>query len=234
MTADSPAETYLLRSFGRIKSRVFRPAQQRLLDEALPRHAVALPEDGGLVRPCALFPHAPARVSLEIGFGAGEHLFGMALANPDAGFIGAEPYMNGAVALLRRMEEHGIPNIRIWNDDARLLLRRLEPSSLDAAYILFPDPWPKKKHHKKRLIRTDFLNDLAAYLVPKGRLLVATDHPDYASHIADALAVCPAFTQTNRASPLEPPLGWIPGKYQRKAEEAGREIRFFDCEKIDG
>jgi len=125
---------------------------------------------------------SPARgeVVLEIGFGGGEHLVAQASAHPHTRFIGVEPFLNGVASCLRHVEEANVANVRIHNGDARDVIARLPDASLDLCYILFPDPWPKARHHKRRLIQPDFLSDLARVLKPGTELRFATDWANYA------------------------------------------------------
>jgi tRNA (guanine-N7-)-methyltransferase len=119
-------------------------------------------------------------VVLEIGFGGGEHLAAQAAAHPEQRFIGVEPFLNGVASCLRHIEESGVTNIRLHHGDARDLIARLPDASLDLVYILFPDPWPKARHHKRRLIQPAFLDALARVLKPGGEARFATDWANYA------------------------------------------------------
>ena len=118
---------------------------------------------------------------LEIGFGGGEHLVARAQAHPDSRFIGVEPFLNGVASCLRHIEESGVTNVRLHMGDARDVLARLPDASLDVVYVLFPDPWPKARHHKRRLIQPDFIAELARVLKPGGDVRFATDWADYAA-----------------------------------------------------
>lgn len=167
-----------LRSYGRIKARTLKPRQAGLMDTLLPH--LAVPEEGPL-DVGALFPAMPeGPVVLEIGFGGGEHLVAQASTHPQARFIGVEPFMNGVASCLRHIEESGAANIRLHMGDARDVIARLPAASLDLVYILFPDPWPKARHHKRRLIQTTFLDDLARVLKPGAEVRFATDWANYA------------------------------------------------------
>ena len=127
----------------------------------------------------ALFPQA-TKFAFEVGFGGGEHLAAQAQAHPDWGFVGCEPFVNGAAKLVAEIERNGRANIRLHVGDARELLPRLQAGSLTAFYLLFPDPWPKARHHKRRFINAKNLNEIARVLAPGGELRVATDIMDYA------------------------------------------------------
>ncbi|MBL8658394.1 MAG: tRNA (guanosine(46)-N7)-methyltransferase TrmB [Rhodospirillales bacterium] len=173
------------RFYGRRKSRRLRDGRQRLVDDVLPGLRIQTPEPGGLLDPRALFAPAIADVWMEIGFGAGEHLLAQAQRHPTIGFIGCEPYLNGVAALLSAMENADLGNIRIFPDDARLLLPALAPASIGRLFILFPDPWPKAKHHNRRLVNPATLRAFARILRPGGELRVASDHDGYVRWILD-------------------------------------------------
>ena len=164
-----------LRSFGRIKSRAIKPRQAALMDSLLPRIRVPqAPFD-----PRTQMPGA-AEVWLEIGFGGGEHMAGQAERRRDVLILGAEPFQNGVASALRHLDERGLSNVRLQDGDARDLIAHLPDASLDRVFILFPDPWPKVRHHKRRLITAETLRDLARVLKPGGGLRFATDWADYA------------------------------------------------------
>lgn len=173
-----PRATGPLRSFGRIKSRVIKPLQAALFDTLLPGIAVPDPA-AGPIEPNALMPEA-TEVWLEIGFGGGEHLAAQAAANPQALMIGCEPFLNGVASLLRHIDEGDLRNVRIHTDDARAVVEALPDASLDRIMILFPDPWHKVRHNKRRLIQDEFVASLVRVLKPGGRLRFVTDWKDYA------------------------------------------------------
>ena len=173
-----PRATGPLRSFGRIKSRVIKPLQAALFDTLLPGIAVPDPATGP-IDPKALMPEA-TEVWLEIGFGGGEHLAAQAERNPQALMIGCEPFLNGVASLLRHIDEGDLNNVRIHTDDARAVVEALPDASLDRIMILFPDPWHKVRHNKRRLIQDEFVAALVRVLKPGGRLRFVTDWKDYA------------------------------------------------------
>jgi tRNA (guanine-N7-)-methyltransferase len=160
-----------LRSYGRIKSRPIKPRQAGLMETLLPKIA-ADPADplGGWSGPAWL----------EIGFGGGEHMAAQAGRAPDVRILGAEPFVNGVASAVRHVEEQGVANVRIHHGDARDLVAALPEASLERVFILFPDPWPKTRHHKRRIVQPELLADLARVLKPGGRLRFATDWADYA------------------------------------------------------
>ena len=151
--------------------------------------------EGGtrIADPLGLFPPRSRRaLRLEIGFGGGEHLAAQAEAHPDTAFIGCEPFVNGVAKLLSRIEARGLANIRIHMDDARHLVAALPEASVERVDILFPDPWPKTRHHKRRLVSTAFLDALARVMADGGRLALATDHRGSARWMLARLVPHPA------------------------------------------
>ena len=167
-----------LRSFGRIKSRALKPRQAALFDTLLPTIAVPDPK-AGPIDPLALMPGAK-EVWLEIGFGGGEHLAAQAVRHPEALMIGCEPFINGVGSALRHVEEGGLKNVRLHADDARDIMHALPDASLDRVMILFPDPWHKARHNKRRLVQDEFATEIVRLLKPGGRLRFVTDWKDYA------------------------------------------------------
>ena len=181
-----------LRSFGRIKSRAIKPRQAALFDTLLP--AIALPDPTkGPIDPEALMPGATS-AWLEIGFGGGEHLAAQAARHPDALMIGCEPFLNGVGSALRHIDEGGLKNVRLHADDARAVVDALPDASLDRVMILFPDPWHKARHNKRRLVQDDFALALARVLKPGGRLRFVTDWKDYADWALERFQRTPGLT----------------------------------------
>ncbi|MEZ5986775.1 MAG: tRNA (guanosine(46)-N7)-methyltransferase TrmB [Hyphomonas sp.] len=164
-----------IRTFGRVGGRALSPRQQALVDELLPQ--LQVPE--GLSDPQALFPDL-REVWLEIGFGGGEHLAEQARRHPDVGFIGCEPFIEGMAKALTQVDADGLENVRLLMDDARPLVDGLAPGSLARVFIMFPDPWPKKRQQKRRLIQPDFLDSLHRVCRKGARVRFATDVVSYA------------------------------------------------------
>jgi tRNA (guanine-N7-)-methyltransferase len=180
-----------LRTYGRIKSRSLKPRQARLMDDLLPKLAVpATPFD-----PYDLKADAAA-IWLEAGFGAGEHLAAQAAAHPDTLFLGAEPFVNGLGACLAHLDDAGLSNVRLQAGDARALMALVPDGSVDRFYILFPDPWPKTRHRKRRLIQPNFIADAARLMKPGARLRFATDWADYADWTLERFLAAPDFRWT--------------------------------------
>jgi tRNA (guanine-N7-)-methyltransferase len=206
-----------LASFGRRKGRKLRTGKQSLMDGVLPQISIEIPPEGMIDLP-AIFPEQKA-VWLEIGFGGGEHLAHQAALYPGVGIIGCEPYINGIGDLLKKISEPQHFNIRIFPNDARLLIEKLPDASLDKVFILYPDPWPKSRHHKRRLVSKPFLDELARVMKPGAQLRLATDHVDYCAWMLEQLLPHPDFTWTARNCDdwLKPWADWIPTKYEQKA-----------------
>ncbi len=214
------------RSFGRVKARKLGQEQLESLQEKLPLFTL---DTQLLQKPKAIFPDTCKKLFMEIGFGTGEHIAGVAKANPDAGFIGCEPFINGVARLLKYITEGDIQNIRIFNGDARIIVDALPDASLDRIYVLFPDPWPKAKHYKKRIICKDTLETFARVIKKGGVLQVASDHEDYCEWIARHLEEITDFEESHETknNRQKEPEGWVKTKYQIKAEREGRTASFF-------
>jgi tRNA (guanine-N7-)-methyltransferase len=214
--------------YGRKSGPGLGPIQRERLERLLPGLAIALPEAGRLV-PSGLFDPPRPRVWLEIGFGGGEHLAWQAGANPDVGIIGVEPYLDGVARLLKVVETDGFANVRVFVDDARLLLERLEPGSIERLFVLFADPWPKKRHWKRRIVNAATTARFADLLEPGGELRVATDDPGYRRWILAHLMAEPRLDwqvegpEDWRCRPAD----WPPTRYEAKAIAAGRQPVFL-------
>ena len=204
-----------IRSFGRTRSRTIKPKQAALIDTLLP--GIALDLSAGPIDPGALMPEA-AEVWLEIGFGGGEHMAAQAGRRPEALVLGAEPFWNGAASALRHIDEAHLSNVRLHVGDARDLVAALPDSALDRVFILFPDPWPKIRHHKRRLIQAETVTELARVLKPGGRLRFASDWADYVDWTLERFAASPAFRwSAERADDWRlPPADHITTRYEEK------------------
>ncbi|MFC4351934.1 tRNA (guanosine(46)-N7)-methyltransferase TrmB [Fodinicurvata halophila] len=216
--------------YGRRVGRPLRPSLRRLVEEELPPRAIALPERAGApLDPHRLFSHPPAQVWLEIGFGGGEHLAEQAEAHPQAGIIGVEYFRNGIASLLRACLDRNLDNVRILEDDARLLLDHLPADSLDRVFLLFPDPWPKTRHHKRRFIQRATLDKLATAMKPGSEFRLASDDPGYQAWMLRHLLDHPAFEWTARR-PRDwqiRPHDWPGTRYEEKAIADGRQPIFL-------
>jgi tRNA (guanine-N7-)-methyltransferase len=218
--------------FGRRRGRALRPGRQALLARLLPPLALAIPGSGQL-DPLSLFGAVPRRVWLEIGFGGGEHLAHQAECHPETGFLGCEVFENGIARLLSEIDHRRLANIRVFTDDARLLLAALPAASLDRVFILFPDPWPKQRHKKRRLVSSETLDRLAAVMAGGAELRLATDDADYLSWMLELVTRHPAFAWPARrpCDWRERPADWPPTRYEEKARAAGRAPCFLRVER---
>ncbi len=165
--------------YGRRKGHRLRGRRQALLESYLSKISITLPPPETALDPNSIFPAGFAEVWLEIGFGSGEHLVHQAQAHPNTGFLGCEPYVNGVASLVRAIDDQGLTNIRIYPEDARDLLEQLATASIARVYLLFPDPWPKKRHHKRRLINAQNLDCFARLMEDGAEFWFATDHRGY-------------------------------------------------------
>lgn len=209
MTSSHP----LLRSYGRLKSRPIKPRQAALMETLLP----SLRVPAAPFAPRDLAPDA-SEAWLEIGFGGGEHLAAQAAKRPDVLFIGAEPFQNGVASALRHIDEAALTNVRLHDGDARELLDRLPDAVLERIFILFPDPWPKARHHKRRLLQADFAVELARVLKVGGRLRFASDWANYVDWSLERLIATPGLKWTaDQASDWRvPPADHVTTRYEEK------------------
>ena len=206
-----------------------RPRQRILIDELLPSIEILPPGDATPLDPAIIFPSSVDQIWLEIGFGSGEHLVLQAMNNPSVGFIGCEPYINGVARMLTSISEFGLGNVRIFRDDARILLQALPDQSIARTFILFPDPWPKTRHHKRRIVGPQTISALCR-LVPKGaELRIATDDPSYKEWILRHMLSCAGFEwRARRPQDWQVKLvDWPETRYEMKANAAGRQCSFF-------
>jgi tRNA (guanine-N7-)-methyltransferase len=189
--------------------------------------------EGQTIDPTTLFPHSPSAIWLEIGFGSGEHLVEQARRHPEIGFIGSEVFVNGVAALLGHVERLRLSNVRIFDDDARLLLTSLPEASVGRLFLLFPDPWPKARHAKRRFIGPGNLPILAQRLADGAELRIATDDPGYARWTLQHLVGREEFSwlASRAADWRDPPDDWVETRYQRKAMAAGRRPVFLRFER---
>ncbi|MEP4377985.1 MAG: tRNA (guanine(46)-N(7))-methyltransferase TrmB [Alphaproteobacteria bacterium] len=211
------------RFHGRRRGRKLRPGQERLLEGYLPEIRVDVPAAGDAIDPAGLFRAGMREVWLEIGFGAGEHLAWQAARNPDVGILGAEPYLNGVARLLSEIIDERPGNIRIHPDDVRPLLPRFADACLARVFILFPDPWPKLRHNRRRLINTQLLDTLARLMRDGAELRVATDDQDYLVWILRHLQAHPDFSWAARRAVdwRHRPDDWPDTRYEDKNRSGG-------------
>ena len=210
---ESPEQAARRRTlYGRRKGKKLRPGQEEALARSLRARAIAAPAEGDRLDARELFP-GKREVWLEVGFGAGEHLLWQAAENPDVGIVGCEPFVNGLARAMAGAEQQGLDNIRFLADDARLLIRALPEASLGRVFILFPDPWPKLRHHKRRFVSRATLDLLASAMADGAELRCATDDPSYQPWMVEHACQRPA--------------DWPATRYESKAIAAGRRPLFL-------
>ncbi len=228
--------------FGRRKGRVIRKAKSFLLEVMLPQMRVIEEKDFDKEK---MFGSKDVEVCLEIGFGDGQHIFGQAKNNPNVGYVGVEVFQNGVANLLSLIsgikegdnlpdeidaKSFSVKNIRIYDDDMRKLFQKIPDNFFDKVYLLFPDPWPKKKHANRRFVNKDNLKEIARVLKKDGLFRIATDHPIYKRHVLRTMHECQDFYWSAKCGDdwrLEP-KDWVRTKYQQKAIREGRRPVWFD------
>jgi tRNA (guanine-N7-)-methyltransferase len=205
------------RLYGRRRGHPLRERQQRLLDVTLPRLAATAEEVARLPRP----------LWIEAGFGGGEHVLAQITANPGVSYVASEVFENGLCSLLSRLVPEGgeatsplPPNLRLWATDARHLLSALPEASVDRLFLMFPDPWPKARHAKRRFVHPALLPVLARALRAGAEWRIASDDPTYQGWVEEVMGATTLFALAERAHAR--PEGWPPTRYEQKALQAGR------------
>ena len=229
LTAEAKGQRQAFQFYGRRKGRRLREGRRSLYDTLLPKLTVNVPRDNALLDPRSLFETPRQEIWLEIGFGGGEHLAAQAAAHPEIGFIGCEVFEAGIASALGHIAEADLKNIRLHPEDARDLLAVLAPQSLDRVFLLFPDPWPKRRHEQRRFIGKANLDRLAGLMRTGAELRVASDDPTYQEWVLRHVPVHSAFRwQVQSPSDwLERPRDAIETRYEKKARAAGRTPMFF-------
>lgn len=214
--------------FGRRKGHALKPRQAALFDTLLPKLGLDLakPAPAGLR---TLFPQPVDEVRLEIGFGGAEHLIAQAQANPNVGYIGTDAFLNGVAKALVAIDAHKLDNIRLYYGDASALLDWLPAGSLARIDLLYPDPWPKRRHWKRRFVQDESLKRLARLLKSGGEFRFATDIPNYADYVLMRILRSPEFVWTaERADDWRKPwAGFVRTRYEAKAIREGRTPAYF-------
>jgi tRNA (guanine-N7-)-methyltransferase len=207
--------------YGRSRGKTLRAGQARLLAEALPRLSIA-PEGLGTGSAFAAFP---GEVWLEIGFGAGEHLIDQAKANPNVAIVGCEPFLNGVVAALAGLERDQISNVRLRLGDAQAVIEAAPDAFFSRVFLLYPDPWPKRRHNKRRFVAPGVIEAMARVMRSGGELRFATDIDDYAGWTLARFLASPYFRwAATRADDWRRPwLEWRPTRYEAKAHSESRK-----------
>jgi tRNA (guanine-N7-)-methyltransferase len=226
MTAHKPGDpTTLNRLYGRSSGHKLRKSQQQLVDELLP--AISVPAEGPVDSVTLFGEDRP--LHFEIGFGSGEHLAYRADMLPDHGFIGCEPFLNGVASALTHIRDQRLANVRLWNNDALDVLRRIPDGALTMVYLLHPDPWPKARHAKRRMVNDGPLDLIAAKLKPGGEFRLGTDDPTYCRWSMMVMNRRRDFEwlAERPADFLVRPGGWPETRYEAKARRQGREVWYF-------
>ena len=231
MTATRPplAEGIPDRLYGRRRGHPLRPRQERLLNATLPRVRLMADEASD---PLAAFAMPNASLWLEVGFGGGEHALAQVSANPDVAHIASEVFENGLCSLLARLVPEGgeetaplPPNLRLWPQDARHLLAAMPAGALDRLFLLFPDPWPKARHAKRRFVHPALLPSVARALKPGGEWRIASDDPTYQAWVEEVMAGAEAFERVLHLTVR--PEGWPGTRYEAKALREGRTPHYW-------
>ncbi len=217
--------TTIRRLYGRRQGHALRAAQAALVEDLLPR--LSIPERGPLSAETLFGDARP--LQLEIGFGAGEHLAGQAEATPSAGFIGCEPFLNGVVGALGHVRDRRLENVRIHMGDALEVVERLPDASLERVYLLHPDPWPKARHAKRRMMNHGPLDLIARKLKPGCEFRLGTDDPTYCRWSMMVMNQRDDFEWTAKGPRdfLTRPADWPETRYERKARRQGHEVWYF-------
>ncbi len=217
------------RVYGRRQGPALSAARQGRLDKWLPEIEIILPEQKSATAPQCYFNMARKDFWFEIGFGKGEHLAAQAQSHPDIGMIGCEPFLNGVSGLVDLVDQSNLANVRIFTDDARLLMDSLPDSSIGRAFILFPDPWPKSRHHKRRIVGPGNIVVLARILKDGAELRIGTDHMEYCRWIMAHMMDNPDFIWASD-SPEDwrsRPDDWPASRYEIKSMEQGRKSSYL-------
>ena len=215
--------------YGRRKGHRLSARKESLLREVFPKIRIDLDATNILLDPQLLFDFRPKEVWLEIGFGGGEHIAYQSQANPDIGIIGVEPFLNGLVSLVDEIQNKNIKNIRIFDKEISILLERLKPNSLSKVFLLFPDPWPKKKHLKRRILNPNFLNILNHLMLEGGEFRFSSDDASYSRLVVELASLredfswCPISCRDWQFRPE----GSIETRYERKAIQQGRKNTYI-------
>ena len=227
MTAHKQGDpTTLNRLYGRSSGHKLRKGQQELVDRLLPQ--IEVPAEGEISARSLFGEDRP--LHFEIGFGGGEHLADRADMLPDHGFIGCEPFLNGVATALGHIRDKHLANVRLWRGDALEVLQRVPDGSLSFLYLLHPDPWPKARHAKRRMVNDGPVNLFAAKLKPGGELRVATDHPVYLEWslmVMQRHADQFEWLAEKPSDFLEPSGGWIETRYGAKSRREGRHPHYL-------
>ncbi|GGG66186.1 tRNA (guanine-N(7)-)-methyltransferase [Salipiger pallidus] len=222
--------------YGRVKGKTLKQSQEAYLDEDLAGLSPGAVDwevnpDRQPLDTAAMFDGKP--VWLEVGFGGGEHMVHQAATHPGVGIIGCEPYINGVAMLLGKIRRANVDNVRVYPNDVRNLFDVLPEASLDKAFLLYPDPWPKKRHHRRRFVTQEHLEPLARALKPGAEFRVATDIPDYVRQTLVEVPKAGFEWLAERPADWREPWGdWISTRYEQKALREGRVPHYLTFRRL--
>jgi len=216
-------EMKFLPSFGRKRARGLSETQKNNLVHLYETYGIEIPEEE--IHPKTLFDIPFEKIFIEIGFGHGEHLIQNAMQNPKIGFIGCEPFENGVAATLKEIRDNNLQNVRIYKGDARLVLEKLQKNTIDRIYVLFPDPWHKKRHHKRRILSAEFIDNLRKNQVKE--LVVATDYREYMESVLENLAQLKIPAPGDIESLSQKPNWFLSTRYEQKALAKGEKCYYL-------
>ena len=214
---DGEARLEWPRFYGRRRGKRMRQTALGLLDTLLPRLAINMPLPGEVIEPASLFARPFEHIWLEVGFGGGEHVAAQARLHPEAGIVGCEVFVNGIASLLGHLVDGECDNVRVFGEDVRRLLPAFPAASLNRVFVLFPDPWPKKRHATRRFIGPDNLDALARVMAPGAELRLASDDPVYIGWATRHLAAHAGFAAIQvTADRAQLPEDWPVTRYEEK------------------
>jgi len=212
-----------IRFYGRRKGRPLRSKRAELMKTLMPKIEIKLSDDD--INPYDFFENTKKCLWMEIGFGGGEHLAKQALSNPDIGIIGCEPFIDGVASLVRYVDEEKLNNVRIFPDDARLLIDKMPDACLDRCFVLYADPWPKKKHIERRFIGKENLDRLSRIMKSNALLHLATDVSGLAQWMREQCNEHKSFDCVYDG--FDAPDDWVPTRYEKKGIVAGRKPEYL-------
>ncbi len=219
-------ENRLIQTYGRKRARGLSDSQKKDLENLYTLYGISVPSY--IIHPSVFFEKSFQGFYVEIGFGRGEHLIENAINHPEIGFIGCEPFENGVAAALREVEIHQLKNVKIFKGDARLLLEKLEQHTINRFYVLFPDPWTKKRHHKRRILSVEFIKKLCEKCTEvDGELIAATDSEDYMLNILDNLDDLNISHSSDLNELSHKPKWFLQTRYEQKALSQGKSCYYL-------
>ena len=218
---------FLIPSYGRRRDRGLSASQKKLLTETYNIYGIELPKS--VVNPRDFFENSVREVVVEIGFGHGEHLVECAKLAQDCGFIGCDPFENGVADALAKIQENNLKNVKIFRGDARHLLNLIEDNSIFRFYVLFPDPWTKNRHHKRRLLNAEFLNFLHQKTKDYGNAIIASDCREYMENVVHDIEQNSSWDLFSNDFNIlkQAPACFVPTKYQQKALSSGKDCYYL-------